>query len=111
MVGKHLGILLLSVTCLELAAYGQQPGARDAQPITNLGADASGNPLRRALKTGHISNYDESKVRPYVLPDPLVLIGGRKVADAKAWRMRRAEIVRLYETEIYGRVPANAPKV
>jgi hypothetical protein len=111
MVGKDLGILLLSVMCLELAAYGQQPGARDGQPITNLGADASGNPLRRALKTGHISNYDESKVRPYALPDPLVQIGGRRVADATAWRTRRAEIVRLYETEIYGRVPANAPKV
>ena len=111
MVRQHIGIVILSVTCLELAAYGQQPAARDSQPPTNLGSDASGNPLRRALKTGHVSNYDESKVRPYTLPDPLILVGGRRVGDAKAWRTRRAEIVRLYETEIYGRVPANAPKV
>jgi hypothetical protein len=110
-VRKHLGVLVLLVACLELAADGQQPVARDGQPATNLGSDASGNPLRRALKTDHISNYDESKVRPYTLPDPLVLIGGRRVADAKAWRTRRAEIIQLYETEIYGRVPANAPKV
>jgi len=110
-VRKQVGVLVLSVMCLELAARGQQPPVRDGQTTTNLGSDASGNPLRRALKTGHISNYDESKVRPYRLPDPLVLIGGRRVADAKAWRTRRAEIVRLYETEIYGRVPANAPKV
>ena len=34
------------------------PGGRS----TNLGADANGNPLRLALKTGHVSNYDEAKV-------------------------------------------------
>ena len=33
-----------------------------------LGSDANGNPLRRALKTGHVSNYDEAKVPPYTLP-------------------------------------------
>ena len=79
---------------------------------TNLGSDANGNPLRRALKTGHVSNYDESKVAPYTLPDPLVLSNGQRVRDAAAWtRQRRPELIRLYENEIYGRVPANAPKV
>jgi (4-O-methyl)-D-glucuronate---lignin esterase len=110
-VRMHAGVLAVSVMCLELAAYGQQQAAREGQPTTNLGSDAKGNPLRLALKTGHVSNYDESKVRPYTLPDPLVLIGGRRVGDARAWRERRAEIIRLYETEIYGRVPANAPTV
>jgi hypothetical protein len=103
--------LALSVMSLQLALHGQQQTARAGQPPTNLGSDANGNPLRLALKTGHVSNYDESKVKPYVLPDPLVLTAGRHVTDAKAWRARRAEIVRLYETEIYGRVPANAPTV
>jgi hypothetical protein len=88
------------------AASPQQP------PSTNLGADANGNPRRLALKTGHVSNYDESKVGDYVLPDPLVLANGTPVRDARAWRrLRRAEILRLYESEIYGRVPAAAPKV
>src|SRR5438105_181191 len=108
---KYPVVLAVSVMCLELAAQGQQPLARTGQPATNLGADASGNPLRLAWKTGHTSNYDESKVRPYILPDPLVLTNGRRVGDARTWRTRRAEIVRLYETEIYGRVPANAPAV
>ena len=83
------------------------------QPTTiNLGNDASGNPLRRAIKTGHVSNYDETKVRPYTLPDPLVLSDGKPVRDAKTWQeKRRPEILRHYENDIYGRIPANAPRV
>ena len=72
--------------------------------------DAHGNPLRRA-PTGHISNYDEAKVGTYTLPDPLVLQNGKPVRDAKTWfKQRRPELLKLYETEIYGRVPANASK-
>jgi hypothetical protein len=79
---------------------------------TNLGSDANGNPLRRALKTGHISNYDESKVPPYTLPDPLVMASGVRVTSAAMWkRQRRPELLRLYEAHIYGRVPPNAPKI
>jgi hypothetical protein len=91
-----------------------QPAAQPAAqaPVTNLGSDANGNPRRLAVKTGHISNYDEAKVKPYTLPDPLVLASGKPVTDARTWeRQRRPEIMRLYETEIYGRVPAAAPKV
>jgi hypothetical protein len=78
----------------------------------NLGNDTNGNPLRKAVKTGHISNYDEAKVATYKLPDPLVLSNGQRVRNSDMWtKQRRAELIRLYETEIYGRVPANAPKV
>src|SRR6478735_7930825 len=87
------------------AASPQQP------PSTNLGADANGNPRRLAVKTGHVSNYDEAKVGEYVLPDPLVFADGTPVRDARAWQRRRAEILRLYEAEIFGRVPATAPRV
>ena len=37
-------------------------------------------PVRTADKTGHVSNYDESKVKPYRLPDPLVLANGTRVS-------------------------------
>ena len=91
------------------APQGQTPpaGARS----NNLGSDANGNPLRLAFKTNHVSNYDESKVKPYTLPDPLIMADGKPVRDARAWPARRAEILRLYESEIYGRIPANTPKV
>ena len=88
----------------------QQTQSGTATNPTNLGADANGNPLRRATKTGHVSNYDESKVRPYTLPDPLVLANGTRVRGAATWRkQRRQEILRRYETDIYGRIPADAP--
>src|SRR5262245_58037071 len=96
------------VLAVSWIAFGQNPPANP----TNLGNDPNGNPLRKALKTGHISNYDESRVAPYTLPDPLVLSNGQRVRDAATWnRQRRSELIRLYENEIYGRVPANAPKV
>ena len=72
--------------------------------------DANGNPLRRAA-TGHVSNYDEAKVGDYTLPDPLVLADGKPVRDAKTWfQVRRPELLKIYDKEIYGAVPANAPK-
>ena len=58
-------------------------GTAPAASATNLGSDANGNPLRRALKTGHVSNYDESKVAPFTLPDPLVLANGKPVRDRR----------------------------
>jgi hypothetical protein len=60
-----------------------------AQQPTNLGSDANGNPRRLAVKTGHVSNYDEARVPPYTLPDPLVLANGQPVKDARAWRTAR----------------------
>src|SRR5438093_11171719 len=81
------------------AATGQTPAPAAPQP-TNLGSDPNGNPLRLAIKTGHVSNYDEANVQPYVLPDPLVFANGQPVRTAAAWtRQRRAEIITLYERE------------
>ncbi len=96
------------------AAPPVAPGQGTAAPAsaTNLGSDANGNPLRRALKTGHVSNYDEAKVAPFTLPDPLLLANGRPVRDRQTWvKQRRPEILRMYETEIFGRTPAKAPAV
>src|SRR6476469_4032224 len=73
---------------------------------------APGAPIRTADKTGHVSNYDEAKVKPYTLPDPLVLANGKPVRDAKTWTSeRRPEGIRLYEAEIFGRIPKVTPKV
>lgn len=50
-------------------------------------------------------NYDESKVPPYTLPDPLVFSDGRRVKTPADWRKRRAEIIGLFEFHVYGRAP------
>jgi hypothetical protein len=56
------------------------------------------------------ANYDESKVPQYTLPDPLTLSNGERVKDAAGWRKRRAEILRLFETHVYGRTPGGRLK-
>jgi hypothetical protein len=56
--------------------------------------------------------YDESKVPKYSLPDPLVLLSGNKVKDAKTWKeKRRPEILRLFATSVYGRTMARPASV
>ena len=58
-------------------------------------------------------NYDESKANPYPnLPDPLTRKNGKKVTTAKMWwAERRPEIVEDFDSEVYGRVPAETPAV
>ena len=52
------------------------------------------------------ANYDESKIPPYTLPDPLLTADGKKVTDADAWfQKRRPEILKLFEDQVYGRSP------
>lgn len=50
-------------------------------------------------------NYDEDKVPKYELPDPLVFENGAKVQNAEDWNRRRAEILELFRTHVYGRAP------
>ncbi len=53
------------------------------------------------------TNYDESKVPNYTLPDPLVMADGQRVRDARTWTTkRRPEILELFRTNVYGRSPA-----
>ena len=64
-------------------------------------------------KAPNAANYDESKAGPFVpLPDPLKLNNGKEVKSAKDWwKKRRPKLVEIFDREIYGRVPANLPKV
>ena len=58
-------------------------------------------------------NYDELIANPYPFyPDPLVTESGKKVKNAKMWfKVRRPEIVKLFEDHVYGRIPDNVPNV
>jgi len=77
--------------------------------ITSLRSGVNGNDPNAP----NAANYDEAKANPYPdLPDPLVLKNGKKVKDVKTWwNRRRPEIVEDFDSEIYGRMPANTPKV
>jgi len=53
------------------------------------------------------ANYDEAKVPAYTLPDPLRFEDGAPVRDAADWTVRRrAEVLHLFETHVYGRSPS-----
>jgi len=54
-----------------------------------------------------VANYDEARVPAYQLPDPLRMQNGTPVASAEQWRtQRRPELLKLFEEQVYGRVPA-----
>jgi hypothetical protein len=58
------------------------------------------------------ANYDEAKVGNFTLPDPLKLENGQPVQDAKTWReKRRPELLRLFETHVYGKSPGKPPTI
>lgn len=50
--------------------------------------------------------YDEALVPEYTLPDPLKCLNGSKVRTASQWmKKRRPELLNLFETEMFGKVP------
>jgi hypothetical protein len=56
------------------------------------------------------ANYDESKVPPYTLPDPLVCADGSPVKTAADWKnKRRPELLALIEKEMFGKAPPRPP--
>ena len=56
------------------------------------------------------ANYDEAKVPAYTLPDPLRFLDGSPVRDGRDWTgKRRGEVLRLFESHVYGRSPGPPP--
>lgn len=59
-----------------------------------------------AQNTSHGRNYDESKVRAFTLPDPLLAKDSRRVTSPGDWeRQRRPEILRDFRDLMYGHTP------
>ena len=50
-------------------------------------------------------NYDESKIPPYTLEDPLAFADGTKLTSPAQWPKRRAEILDIFAREMYGQPP------
>ncbi len=95
------------------------------KPVTFTAQQASDHMLRQLgitkLRPGpsgnesapNHANYDESLANPCPqLPDALTTKAGKKVTSPNVWwQVRRPEIVKDLETEIYGRIPQTTPKV
>ncbi|RRB11904.1 acetylxylan esterase [Larkinella knui] len=51
-------------------------------------------------------NYDESKIPPYTLPDPLVTAAGKRITTARQWESeRRPVLLKQFATQVYGVTP------
>ncbi len=50
-------------------------------------------------------NYDETKVAPFTLEDPVAFADGTKLTSPKEWPRRRAEILQIFAQEMYGQEP------
>lgn len=49
---------------------------------------------------------NEADVPVFALPDVLVSVKGRKIKNTKSWeKLRKPEILNLFENEVYGKVP------
>ena len=58
------------------------------------------------------TNYDESKVPTYTLPEVLKTESGKTIKSAKAWeKRRRPEVLGLFAENIYGQMPKDFDEI
>ncbi len=121
---KRSSLVLLALLAAPAAGVVAPLAAQDAPPQLTAEQDHQnmmdqlGIKVLRPGPSGDESapnpaNYDPALANPYPnLPDVLTLKNGRKVTTPEGWwQQRRPEIVEDFEREVYGRVPANVPKV
>jgi hypothetical protein len=94
---------LNKVAAADYANMLQQIGVKNVRP----GRDPNSTDKNRQ------PNYDEMTANPYPFyPDALTTFDGKKVKTAKMWnKVRRPELVKAFEDEVYGRIPDNVPSV
>lgn len=58
-----------------------------------------------------VISYDESKIKPYTLPELMCTEAGEEVTTREQWeRVRRPELLRLFSEELYGYMPQGKVK-
>jgi hypothetical protein len=109
-VARSLVVMALVGARAVQAQTPTTPQSAPAQPATAQPARAPQAPP--AVVAGIPVNYDEDKVGTYTLPDPLVTTKGERVRDAATWtRVRRPEILRMFESIQFGKAPGKPDKV
>jgi hypothetical protein len=111
-----LGIFLCSVASAQFSheyrdsinrlSYEDHQLMMEKLGISELRPGPSGNP-----EAPNSAIFDEAKVLPYFLPNPLEFDDGSKVTSPEDWEKRRMEITEHFDREIYGRLPENIPGV
>ncbi|MHC4433689.1 MAG: glucuronyl esterase domain-containing protein [Planctomycetota bacterium] len=102
--GKSLPLIVLCVMSFGADFFG-------FGRTSEAGWKASSELVDSLSKRRADTNYRERNVPTYRLPDPLLASDGKRVADAATWNSeRRAEVLELFRTYVYGRAPVGRPK-
>ena len=52
------------------------------------------------------TNYEESQVPTFEVPDPLMTFSGKKINSVQKWeKIRRPELLHFFESKVYGKLP------
>ncbi len=97
-------VVALGVLAPLVMAAAQGPPSPSGSGAASTQWHARPEAIAQANKQQPGFNYDEARVEPYTLPDPLAY-KGKKVTSPETWRARRAEILDLFRANVYGRSP------
>ena len=107
--GRFGGLMLILMT----ASASAQSASGTFDDHQNMMDQLGIKKMRPGPDPNNQSTFDEATANPYTnsLPDVLTMKDGTKVTRPDQWPARRAEIQEDFEREVYGRIPANVPKV
>ncbi len=110
---RFAGRWLFALTPLFVASALAQTTPSGFDDHQNMMDQLGVKKLRGGPDPKNQSTFDEATANPYAstMPDVLTMKNGTKVTKAEQWPARRAEIQEDFEREVYGRIPANTPKV
>jgi hypothetical protein len=104
-----LALILAAAAAITMTAQGPDR----PPPAQAGGAGWQANPeiVKQLSAKQQEINYDEARVAPYELPDPLRAAKGATVRTPAEWNARRAEILELFREHVYGRSPGAPERI
>jgi len=107
LVLKMAAMALFTFCCCGLFGFV----STEAQEGARRSGKSRAGQQSRSVKKSPADAYEKEKVTMLNLPDLLILLNGQKVTDVKTWKeKRRPEILKLFETNVYGRTMVGRPK-
>lgn len=99
---RYKGVIVLFVTsCLSIVLVSSALVAQDRE-----GWRPSVETVEKMSKARPQLNFREEKVPEYTLPELLMTEDGKNIKNARMWnQLRRPELLELYRTHVFGRVP------
>ena len=98
-------LALIPAAAIAISVSAQTPASQPMPQPERGGWQANPELVSELSSKQPAFNYDEAKVGPYELPDPLRMASGSIVRSATAWPARRREIHELFREHVYGRSP------